>query len=62
MPLPNPQVSDALVPAYCEVCGEEVTGLRSCDDLPIGYRYRVFTLYDGICEQCRGEDAALQRD
>jgi hypothetical protein len=62
MPLPvETQVSDTLVPAYCELCGEEVTGLRACDDLPIGYRYRMFKLFAGTCEQCRDRRSGRQR-
>jgi hypothetical protein len=49
----EPQRPDTMVPAYCERCGEEVTGLHDCDDLPIGYRYGVIRLFAGICERCR---------
>ena len=63
MPLPvETQVPDTLVLAYCEWCGEETTGLRACDDLPIGYRYRVFKLFAGTCEQCRDRGSGRQRD
>ena len=55
-------MSDSVVPAYCERCGEEVTGLRACDDLPIGYRDRVLKLFAGTCEQCRDRGSGRQRD
>jgi hypothetical protein len=62
MPLPvETQESGTLVPAYCEVCGEEETGLRACDDLPIGYRYRLFKVFAGTCEQCRDRRSVRQR-
>ncbi len=63
MPLPvETQVPDTLIPAYCEWCGEEVTGLRACDDLPIGYRLRAVILFAGVCEQCRDRGSDRQRD
>jgi hypothetical protein len=63
MPLPvETQVPDTLIPAYCEWCGEEVTGLRACDDLPIAYRYRVCKLFAGTCQQCRDRGWGGQRD
>jgi hypothetical protein len=63
MPLPvETQVPDNVVLAYCEECGEEVTGLRACDDLPIGYRYRYFRLFADICEPCRDRRSGRRRD
>ena len=44
---------EAVVPAFCEECGEKVTGLRTAGDLPFGYRHRFFKLFAGTCRQCR---------
>ena len=62
MPLPvETQVPDDLIPAYCELCGEVVIGLRATDEQPIGYRYRVLRLFEGICEQCRRDQRRSRR-
>jgi hypothetical protein len=63
MPLPvETQVPDNVVLAYCERCGEEVTGLCACDDLPIAYRYGVCRLFAGTCERCRDRRSGRERD
>lgn len=63
IPLPvETRVPDTVVPAYCEWCGEKVTGLRAWAELPIAYRYRVCKLFAGTCDQCRDRRSARQRD